>query len=484
MRRREILSIAMAGVLIAVAGAVVTGTTAVAAAPSAIVWEPCPEQKTFDCASITVPVNWKDPFGPTLDLALARSKATDPARRIGSLVINPGGPGGSGVNFVMRNPPFFSADVRAQFDIVGFDPRGMHRSSPVRCDQDLQDAQAALQYPESQSEFDDLKKVNDLLGNNCLALNGTLVEHMDTASVARDVEAIRVALNEGKLNYFGGSYGTLIGQQYAELFPGNIRVMSLHAIIDHSLAVEEYEVTSAKEAEEAFAQFADWCERTPACALHGRDVETFFDKLYARAESGEVAVSPETLLDTVQAGMSNPLNAWFGLAEQLLAWDAGAQTSGPLSRPSRGEPANYFYYPVLCEDFDLSVASFTELMRLRERLAKLAPHMRLNTLAWTDLTGCLNWPTELSNPQHPPHIVGAPPIMMAAGRYDPATPYSWATNVASQIGSGATLLTYDGVGHALYAISPCVRSATDRYLATTQPPPPNTHCPAIFPTQP
>ena len=460
--------------------------------PSAVSWTPCPDKPSFDCATVTVPVDWADLLGPTVDLALARSRATDPARRIGSLVVNPGGPGSSGVDFVMREPPFFSADVRARFDIVGFDPRGIKRSRQVRCDAGLIKDQEALLYPRDPGEFATLRKVNEALGESCEKHSGALVEHMDTASVVRDLEQIRTALDEGDLTFVGGSYGTLIGQQYAEQFPGNIRAMTLDANIDHSLDVWSYEATSAVAIEEAFGQFADWCQRTAACALHDQDVRAFFDKLYARAERGEVVepgnppvvITPQHILDTVMNAMANPFNSWFGLADQLAAWAAGRTPGGARSEPGRAEPVEFDYLPVLCEDFDLDVDSYQTLARFSEQLDDLAPHMRLNTLAWTDLTGCQNWPTELSNPQHPLRVVGAPPILVSNARYDPATPYSWAMNVASQIGSAAVLLTYDGVGHSTYRLSPCARGAIDLYLISLRTPPPGTRCPALFPNQP
>jgi pimeloyl-ACP methyl ester carboxylesterase len=485
---------------LAVAAVLALGT-AVTAAPSGVAgdarpgaagWTPCPDNPGFDCATVTVPVDWAHPVGPMVNLALARSRATDPARRIGSLVVNPGGPGVSGVDFVMRVPPVFSADLRARFDIVGFDPRGIKRSRQVRCDAGLVKDQEGLLYPRDPGEFATLRKVNAALGESCEKHSGALVEHMDTASVVRDLEQIRAALDEGDLTYVGGSYGTLIGQQYAELFPGNIRAMALDANIDHSLDVWSYEATSAVAIEEAFGQFADWCQRTAGCALHDEDVRAFFDKLYARAERGEVVepgnppvvITPQHILDTVLNAMANPFNSWFGLADQLAAWAAGKAPGGARRQPERAEPVEFDYLPVLCEDFELDVDSYQTLARFSDQLDDLAPHMRLNTLAWTDLTGCQNWPTELSNPQHPLQVVGAPPILISNARYDPATPYSWAKNVASQIGSAAVLLTYDGVGHSTYRLSPCARSAIDHYLTTRQTPPQGTHCPALFPTEP
>ncbi|WP_211588642.1 alpha/beta hydrolase [Allorhizocola rhizosphaerae] len=453
-----------------------------------IAWQPCPDRPTFDCATISVPVDWGNLFGPRFELALARSRATDPAQRIGSLVINPGGPGGSGVDFVFRNPSPLSANLRARFDIVGFDPRGVNRSRGVTCDSALIDQQEALQFPRDADEFTALRKTNEELGANCIKHTGQLVEHVDTASVVRDLEAIRAALGEGDLTYAGFSYGTLIGQQYAEMFPGNIRAMLLDSNIDHSLALRPYQTTSAKAMEESFEQFADWCERTKPCALNGRDVRAFFDNLLARADRGEiidpgpppVVITPQFIINTTLEAMDIPARFWFPLAEQLAAWDAG--TVSGTRAPQQEEI--YDYYPILCEDFDLTIGSFQALEQLRRDLAQVARHTRMNTLAWTDMTGCENWPTQLSNPQHELEVVGAPKILVSSSRFDPSTPWAWAANAAGQIGSSAVLLTYDGVGHVAYRISPCVQEASDRYLITLAAPPPGSHCPAIFPTEP
>jgi pimeloyl-ACP methyl ester carboxylesterase len=154
---------------------------------------------------------------------------------------------------------------------VGFDPRGVGRSNPVTCDQDLLNAQWNAIRPDSASSFAALREANHALGENCRSLTGPLVGHMDTASVVRDMDAIRSGLGEQRISYYGVSYGTLIGQQYAELYPSRIRAMTLDSNMDHSLGPWSYQKTETVAAEESYSQFADWCARTPSCAIHDRD---------------------------------------------------------------------------------------------------------------------------------------------------------------------------------------------------------------------
>jgi hypothetical protein len=193
------LRLAAVGALVtALFGQLLTGTAVAApeaAASSAttpaagrIAWGPCeapPDRNassTFECATIEVPVDWKRPHGATVDLALARHLATDPGRRIGSLLINPGGPGGSGVDFALGAPDTFSPELLARFDIVGFDPRGVGRSTPLQCDMDRVKDQEALLYPDSPSSFAALRKANRALGESCRDLTGPLADHMEPAA--------------------------------------------------------------------------------------------------------------------------------------------------------------------------------------------------------------------------------------------------------------------------------------------------------------
>jgi pimeloyl-ACP methyl ester carboxylesterase len=441
----------------------------------------------FECGTLTVPVNWKKPRGATIDLALARHRATNPARRIGSLLINPGGPGGSGVDFAFLAPESFSPGLLERFDFVGFDPRGIARSNPVRCDSDLVTAQAGLLHPDSAASFTALRRANRALGENCLALTGALVDHMDTASVIRDMEAIRAGLGEKRISYYGVSYGTGIGQQYAERYPHRVRAMTLDSNMDHSLSRWGYQKTETIAVEKSYGQFADWCARTPSCALHGRDTRALFRSLYKRAAAGELVLPGDpphtvTTQDLQSAAFGNMYDPgdWFDLAQYLADVDA-ANPAAARNLTQRGAPRAFSYYPVTCQDYDFGVPSYHTLARYERKLARLAPVARLSSLAWTDLTGCQDWPTAVANPPHRLRVDGTPPILMTNSRYDVATPHSWGSNAARQIGREAVFLTYDGVGHGDYWLSPCARTAIDTYLLTLKTPRKNTHCPAIWP---
>ena len=486
----------------AVALTLTLGTATVVAAPGvahaaapagSIAWGPCEGDleglpARLVCAKLSVPVDWAKPRGPRFDLALAKLPAAEPSRRTGALFVNPGGPGGSGVAMVYYAEDTFSPALIDRFDIVSFDPRGQAASHPVLCDSDAVSAQNALLYPRGRAEFAALRTANQTLGESCRELTGPLAGQVDTASVVRDMDAVRAGIGERTISYYGVSYGTMIGQQYAELFPKRIRAMVLDSNMDHAQDIWSYQKWEALALEGSFQQFAAWCARTGTCVLHGRDVPAYFDGLYARAEAGELVLDPGTeyewvlrpqdLLSLVFGYMYDP-GSWFSLAEVLLLLGGDAPVAGPARR---GEPVELGYRPVMCQDFDFDVPSYRPVAAMERALAGLAPHTRLNPLAWTDLTGCQNWPGPVTNPPHrlkaSPHL---PPILLTNSRFDVATPYEWGRNLAGQLPS-ATFLTYDGVGHGDYWLSPCARDAIDTYLQTGRTPPTGTHCPAVFPT--
>lgn len=466
------------------------GTSVAAPAPRPLSWQPCASpygEGAFECATATVPVDWERPRGETLDLALVRHRATDPEHRIGSLLINPGGPGGSGVEFAFGAPHSFSPELLERFDIVGPDPRGIGLSNPVTCDEELIAAQESLLYPDSGSSFAALRRTNGALGDDCRARTGSLVGHMDSTSVAHDLDAIRAGLGEERISYYGVSYGTALGQRYAELYPRHVRAMTLDSVIDHSLDAWTLQKTRAVAMEETFGQFADWCARTTSCALHGRDVRALFDSLYRRAAAGELGdggdyVFTDEHLQDLSLKFLYTTADWFRFAEFLADLDTPDPAEARPSLRQRAEAAPYAYVPVLCQDFDLRVPSYATLAGYQRRLARIAPVTRFSTLAWGDLTGCQGWPAPVTNPQHATAVDGTPPILVTNSRYDVATPHAWGAGAARQIGREAVFLTYDGVGHGDYWASPCAREAIDTYLISLETPRDGTHCPAVWPT--
>jgi pimeloyl-ACP methyl ester carboxylesterase len=212
-----------------------------------------------------VPVDWDHPDGNRFDLAVARRTATDPGRRIGSLVFGPGGPGDSGVDRVVTGISRFSTQLRSRFDIVSFDPRGVGRSHPVTCSTDLVRRQPSPLLT-SKADFDATLAYNRLLRADCRAWTGPLYDHVDTLSSVRDLDAIRAALGESRLTFHGSSYGTLLGEQYAETFPSRVRAVVLESVDDHSLGTRAFMDTQAATVQDSFDEFASWCDRAAQCA--------------------------------------------------------------------------------------------------------------------------------------------------------------------------------------------------------------------------
>ena len=461
-----------------------------AGSSSSIGWKPCPSDTTADCGTLRLPIDWARPEGETFDLAVARRKATDPDRRVGVLLVNPGGPGDSGVNFALeRATTYFSADVRAKFDIVGFDPRSVGASSPVTCSRELIDRQPSP-YPRDQAEFDRLAAYNRELRQDCREHSGPMFDHADTLGVVRDMDALRGALGEQKINYFGHSYGTLIGEQYAELYGDRIRAMALTANMDHSLGTREFLVSSAATAEDSFHEFVKWCDRSRSCALHGRDVTAVWDGLLARADRGEIrdpdhpdqALTANAITMTAFKDFYGP--DWAQLATYVATLDAQTATAPATTTAAvaaKAETKAQPFQAVFCQDWRVRAKDYPEYARLTSAERRAAPHMRGSPRVHAALAGCVGWPDEVNNPQHRLRFTEAPKILLMHSRHDPANNYSWVTNVRRQTRGTAVLLTYEGAGHRVYGRSDCVNDAADGYLTALKVPRDGSRCAAVDP---
>ncbi|MFE0152402.1 alpha/beta hydrolase [Nonomuraea sp. NPDC059007] len=471
--------------------AAVVPESAATPAGRAIAWAPCAADPTADCGTLTVPIDWAKPGGPTIDLAVARRKATDPTARTGSLIINPGGPGESGVDFALSRKGYFSEEITRRFDIVGFDPRGVARSNPVVCSADLMRQAPADPFLKSQADFDRWLDYNDRLRTDCRARTGPLFDHVDTLSVVNDLDTLRAAVGDRKLTYYGLSYGTLIGQLYAERFPRRVRALALDSNIDHSLRTTAFLDTGAAAAQDSFAEFAAWCERDSACALHGSDLRAFWAKLLARAEHGELHFPGEptrvlTKLDLIRLPFQAAYGPyWRELAEMMVTISNGAMPSKALPEIFTREPAQrqapHTANPmrIVCQDFHLPIRDYREFAALLRRSQRIAPDMRVSPLTFSFTMACLGEPAAIPNPQHRLKVDGTPALLLGNARHDPATGHAWAVNAAGQIGGEARLLTYEGWGHSIYNRSECTRGAIDRYLIEQTLPAPGMRCPAV-----
>ncbi|RDI65256.1 alpha/beta hydrolase [Nocardia pseudobrasiliensis] len=444
-----------------------------------IAWSHCTENAEFDCATLQVPIDWTRPDGETIDLALIRRPATDRAHRIGALISLPGGPGTSGVDEILHGK--FSPRLRERFDIISLDPRGVGRSHPLRCDAGLA-ARFPDPIPDLGARLDDIHSYARTLARTCRDHTGPLIDHLDAASVARDIEQLRHTLDEDRLSIYSRSYGTMPAQSYAELFPTRLRALVLDSVDDHSLDGTGFLDTEARAAQDTFEEFASWCAREPACPLHDRDPHRIFDDLYAAASHNTLRdphtpdrpLAPMDLSVTVIKQLYAP--DWPALADQLRALlDQPATTPLPPIAPPTpsGAPAP-MPGVIACSDWQFDLPDQHTWQRAWHTQNTLAPTLRAH-FAWTAASICSGWPIAPANPPHPPRVIDGPPILVLSSLHDPATPHEWARQVTTRT-DRATMLTYHGWGHGVYDRTACTTTATDDYLISLIPP--TTDCPA------
>ena len=436
-----------------------------------LAWSQCADDNpdlavdpAVQCATLRLPVDWARPHGAAFDLAVARRPARDPAARVGALVFGPGGPGDSGVDRV-RQGARFSQELLDRFDIVSFDPRGVRRSGAPTCPP----ATTPPRFPTSQAAIDATIAANRALWAACRPTS-PVFDRADTLSAVYDLDALRRALGERRLTFHGSSYGTLLGQQYAERFPHRVRAIVLESVFDHSLDLASFVRTQAHGLQDSFDEFVAWCDRTESCALHGRDVRALWADVLARADRDEYA--PSTTVDIAvlpMAALSGP--NWAGLATTIdQLGDGGAVPRNPLDLATA----------VFCADQPVPVRDYADYARLVRQAAQAAPDVRYGAGLFAVQT-CLGWPQPVRNPPHRLHVRSTTPLLLVNARHDPRTPYEWAANVAAQLGPRGRLVTYEGWGHGSYRRNACTLSAVDRYLIDLVVPEPGASCPAAPP---
>lgn len=474
MRREVVLAAALV-----VAGSGFTAGTAAAEPARGLEWGPCKgheENTAVECASMTVPIDWTRPAKGTIDVAVARTKATDPAARIGTLVYMPGGPGDSGVNRLLGGG-VVPAEVAARFDVVSYDPRGTNRSHPVVCDAEL-----ATTLPngvlDAGARLSDVKAHAKALGDSCREHTGPLIDHVDNVSVAHDIDALRAALGERRVTLYGRSYGTLAGQMYAENFPHRVRGLVLDSVFNHGLPTEQFLVTQAAAGEDAFAAFTRWCAADTTCALHGRDISALYGDLYERSVRGELTepgdparrITPMDLTMDVLNRLYAP--AWTSTANRLAAL-AGQPSTGT----AQAEETVPFPVAAACADHRVRISSQRQWNDMWHAQKAAAPVLRTH-FAWLAMSLCSGWPAAVPNPQHPTEIDRrVPTVLLMNSLHDPATSHAWARSVARQIGD-SVLLTYDGSGHGVMNRTDCTRAVFTAYVLDGTTPRPGAHCAA------
>jgi pimeloyl-ACP methyl ester carboxylesterase len=447
-------SVLLAAVLLT---GVATGTAT--AAPD-VDWQPCEPENPVECATITVPIDYAHPDTGTINVAVARQKAT--GKREGTLVFMPGGPGGSGVDRLLAGN-IVPAEVAARYDVVSFDPRGTNRSHPIECDTDLATNLPNV-VPDAGAKLADVQAYAKQLGDSCREHTGPLLDHVDSVSVARDIDALRAALGERKVTLYGRSYGTLAGQMYAENFPHRVRGIVLDSVFNHGIDQSKFITTQVAAGEDAFTAFANWCADDTSCALHGQDVSQVYRDLWDKSVRGELPVPPMALNQNTLNKFYGP--DWAGLAEQL---------SGMTGTRAMAETTP-FPIGAFCADHKTRFSSQGEWLSLWRKQNAVAPTMRTH-FAWAVVSLCSAWPAATPNPQHRTDADDAPPILILNSLHDPATGYAWAKDVHRQL-DDSVLLTYDGSGHGVMDRTDCTRAVFTDYVLNRETPRPGTHCPA------
>lgn len=467
-----------------------------------IAWAACdPPGVDLQCARIKVPLDWNEPNGRTISLALIRHLASKPAQRIGTLFFNPGGPGLSGVETVQGDPTGIDALGGGRFDVVSWDPRGTNASTRVQCFRDPRSEAifwAGVSIPSTNAESERFARKSVDLAERCGEVSGWLLPHISTADTVRDLDHLRGLLGEEKLTYVGFSYGTLIGQTYANLFPDRVRAMLLNGIVDAPANTEGAEARSASDAssaDEVFEQFLKLCEKAgpKRCALAGGG-ETAAERvgrLFAQVKRATIPapgaspplLSPQELsYGDLLLSQFEPLRAparWPANAAALaaaLGGDASALTTGASPMTSPASWAGWTTSSAIsCADAPArqSIRDWPQVIGGFERISRLQGRVQ----GWGRWAACASWPVRGEDNYRGPWGAKTPnPILLINQRYDPNTGYANAVHAEQYLGN-AVLLTQEGYGHLSFQDpSVCVNKAMVDYLVDLITPPKGTFC--------
>ena len=479
---------------------------------SPIDWQACTETALlgFECAWVPVPLDYRKPGRDRIVLAIARRRATDPARRIGTIFVNTGGPGAPVRGFVAGAAESrLSPEVRALFDVLAVDPRGVGASTAVQCfDSDLEYTAtlgAVINAPRTPTEISSARTRAQRYGKACESRVGPLLKHVSTLNVVRDFERLRAALGEDRINYIGFSYGTLVGATYAALYPHRVRAMVLDGNVDPQRRTNDRLGNKFERAggfELALDGFLSACDAAgPGCAFAG-NARAKYHALIATLARGPVATSDGILsFSDVTSPLARRLYslarfpeaaealqaAYLAVNPALTSDDQGNFNLSPVpSEGSANPPPAYSYggsdalFAINCVDAPLprhpsAYAGFAAWFE--------STHPSFGRAEAFSELPCATWPAVTDDRYRGPWTSRADtPVLIINSTYDPATPYRFAQRMRQQLGH-ARLLTLDGFGHCSQA-SACVYDWLERYLVDRQAPPDGTRCAQDLPPFP
>lgn len=457
-----------------------------ASTSDALSWRDC---SAGECATLKVPLDAAAPDGEQIDLALARVRAAKPQERIGSLLINPGGPGAPGTEFVQAVESQLPEAITDRFDIVGWDPRGTGSSSPVDCGKRLDYLFDVDTAPDDPTELAALEAASQRFADTCARRSGDLLRHITSLDTVGDMDRIRAALREEKLTFAGFSYGTYLGALYAQAYPDRVRALLLDGAVDPAVPVDEVSIQQAKGFEASIEAFLDDCAHRTSCAFHHdgdpgaalNALRARIDKKPMRGDNGRV-LGPSQLDIALAAPLYSGASGYRILASALKAADDGDPSKlldlfdeymlrAPDGTYSTEWPA---FLAISCADGpDLDTAT---AVALQARAATEAPIFGASNVGLS--FPCAYWPFPPANPVAAPvSAPGAPPIVVVGTTGDPATPVAWSEGLAREL--GARLVTVDGTTHTSSLDgNPCLDRALTAYFLRLQPPKPGLRCPA------
>ena len=453
--------------------------------PAALTWKDC--GSGFQCSTLTVPLDPAKPSLGTVGIAITRHRAT--GDRIGTLLVNPGGPGASAVDFVKQTYSSYPSTLRQHFDLAAFDPRGVGHTAPVRCLSTSQlDAYFHLDpVPDDAQERTALSRGNAQLTAGCEKRSGRVLPYVGTTIVAQDMDRVRAALGDAKLTYLGYSYGTAIGASYLDQFPTHVRAMVLDGALDPTSTWDQLLAGQSKGFDVALNAFLANCEKT-GCAFRKAvkgDLTQAYDALAAKVEKdplpgdGSRTVGPGEFSLGVGAGLYSRNNGWPAIAQALADAVHGkgayllALNDSYLDRTPDGyENVDEANFAVNCVDkpWPRTEQPYYDLAaRIGKQYPRFGPAIALSGL------GCATWPVPATGRPHAVTGAGSPPVVVIGTTRDPATPYMWAQSLAKQLQHGV-LITHEGDGHTVFrnGAPNCILRPVDDYLVSLKVPAPST----------